>query len=307
MTGAHRVASVTHVLRKADLALLAVDNVPASTTELAIGTPTYNAQDQLMALGYPLQAPEVGSAKLTYRFGAHTLRGILSTTLQNQVRSAGVPDLDLPLVSLDGHLLPGLSGAPILDARGDVVAIGDGGVDEGAASISFAIPSDHIQALAASSEALNAPETTRLTVLFAADFDSKVGTSTQCGQTSFIRVRQRSLADMAQTTDDPFGLQQLLTVFHIAPQQDIRFDVYQDTASTATFVLPAGAQLRYANGFCSAQLTPDIEIRPAHADRRAMVHRSHGYVPCSRSATGWFDCDEKGLVSGQSNHRHIAP
>jgi S1-C subfamily serine protease len=57
-------------------------------------------------------------------------------------------------VRLDGHFLPGLSGAPIFDVSGKVVAIGSGGLKSGAASVSWAVPALHLEALLLSQERL---------------------------------------------------------------------------------------------------------------------------------------------------------
>jgi hypothetical protein len=92
--------------------------------------------DDLIALGYSLGAQSMGSTNLRLSFGSTLLADILPFASRQQVEAAGMPSLSLHIVRLQGHLVPGLSGAPILNARGNVVAIGDGVLESGAAAIS---------------------------------------------------------------------------------------------------------------------------------------------------------------------------
>jgi trypsin-like peptidase len=55
------------------------------------------------------------------------------------------PNHLINVLNLQGNLLPGHSGAPILDARGRVVAVANGGLKEGFAGISWAVPFQDIE------------------------------------------------------------------------------------------------------------------------------------------------------------------
>jgi trypsin-like peptidase len=55
------------------------------------------------------------------------------------------PNHLINVLNLQGNLLPGHSGAPILDSKGNVVAVANGGLKEGFAGISWAVPYKDIE------------------------------------------------------------------------------------------------------------------------------------------------------------------
>jgi hypothetical protein len=55
------------------------------------------------------------------------------------------PNHLINILNLQGNLLPGHSGAPILDSRGHVVAVANGGLREGFAGISWAVPFEDVE------------------------------------------------------------------------------------------------------------------------------------------------------------------
>lgn len=55
------------------------------------------------------------------------------------------PNHLINVLNLQGNLLPGHSGAPVLDSRGHVVAVANGGLREGFAGISWAVPFEDIE------------------------------------------------------------------------------------------------------------------------------------------------------------------
>lgn len=55
------------------------------------------------------------------------------------------PALDIEALSIDGNLLPGHSGAPILNRNGRLVGVGDGGIDFGRVGWGWAIPWHEIE------------------------------------------------------------------------------------------------------------------------------------------------------------------
>jgi hypothetical protein len=73
----------------------------------------------------------------------------LKTLIPDEALSAFIkrqsPSHLIKVVSLQGPLLPGHSGAPILDASGRVVAVANGGLKGGFASISWAVPFQDIE------------------------------------------------------------------------------------------------------------------------------------------------------------------
>jgi Trypsin-like peptidase domain len=82
-----------------------------------------------------------------------TLRNPPLTPLKDLVPSAPLsilkerrsPNHLINVLNLQGNLLPGHSGAPILDSKGNVVAVANGGLKEGFAGISWAVPYKDIE------------------------------------------------------------------------------------------------------------------------------------------------------------------
>ena len=128
-------ATIARALRDADLAMLNIED-PQALPPLEAASARPALDDDLIALGYSLGAQSMGSTNLRLSFGSTLLADILPFASRQQVEAAGMPSLSLHIVRLQGHLVPGLSGAPILNARGNVVAIGDGVLESGAAAIS---------------------------------------------------------------------------------------------------------------------------------------------------------------------------
>ncbi len=55
------------------------------------------------------------------------------------------PALDIHVLNINGNLLPGHSGAPILNGDGQVVGVGNGGIDLGRVGWGWAIPWQDIE------------------------------------------------------------------------------------------------------------------------------------------------------------------
>jgi hypothetical protein len=250
-----RPATVVRVLRRADLVLLKISNAPAVHV-LEVDPRPPSLTDHLSTLGYPLQLPNMSSTSLQLRYGGKTLRNIVPESVA-QALSGGSPSLDLEIESIEGHLLPGHSGAPIFNEQRKVVAIADGGLDNGAAALSWGIPAHFLNQLAASDEH---PETTVAAaasshaVLFSAETEARNLGETSCSGTTLTKLRSATFAQLSRSVDDPAGLLQTIRTIRMDPS-NVTFDVYQHLASGATFVVPAGAELQQdANGDCVASL-----------------------------------------------------
>ena len=67
-------------------------------------------------------------------------------TATRDLISLGFPHLNQEVLHLEGDLLPGDSGAPILNEKGHVVAIGNGGLKRGQVGLGWAIPAAQLDA-----------------------------------------------------------------------------------------------------------------------------------------------------------------
>lgn len=270
-TGVSYAATVDRTLSRADLAMLAVTGI--SLPPLQAGIPTGHLGETVEALGFNLDAQSPTNIPLTYKIGKNTLTEVLPPQLSAEINSVGIPDANMTIVYLAGQLLPGSSGSPVVDSEGNVVAIADGGLEHGAAGESFAIPSSQLATLIQSSQkATQVPS--GMEGLFAADIDVDLGNSAvACGAEDFRRVRQRPIGALVASTDDPLGLNQLLTAFGLGPQNSVLFDVYQSITSGAAIVLPAGAvvtKLPNALGTCAVAEPGGVELRFQTTDSTSM-------------------------------------
>src|SRR5277367_4465230 len=130
-------AHIVKVLRKQDLVLLEVDAIP-STTLLPSATASPELGDTLQAIGYRLGIPAMDNTTVHLRAGGRTLGEIVTPDVKSELRQLGSPDPDIEIDSLESHLEPGISGAPIVNSQGQVVAIADGGLEHGIGGDSWA-------------------------------------------------------------------------------------------------------------------------------------------------------------------------
>lgn len=73
------------------------------------------------------------------------LKNLLPPTALEAIRKRQSPNYLINVLNLQGNLLPGHSGAPILDSTSRVLAVANGGLKEGLAGISWAIPFQDIE------------------------------------------------------------------------------------------------------------------------------------------------------------------
>ena len=285
-----RPASVARVLRQADLVLLKITDAPSAQV-LVVDPKPPSLTDQLSTLGYPLQILSMSSTSLQLRYGGKTLRNIVPDSVA-QALSGGSPSLDLEIDSIEGHLLPGHSGAPIFNGQRKIVAIADGGLENGAAALSWGIPAHFLNQLAASDEH---PDTavaagSSHAVLFASDNEARNLGETTCSGATLTKLRSATFAQLSKSVDDPGGLLQTIRTIKIDPS-NITFDVYQHLTSGATFVVPSGAELKQApNGDCTAALpSGKVQMR---------IHVGILSSPSEIQATG--SAFENSLVDGNT-------
>jgi Trypsin-like peptidase domain len=256
-SGGEREAKIVKVLKAADLALLQItDPPPAPPLQEATNDPTYD--DQLVTLGYQLGSPTMSSTHLNVRYGSNKLKDFVSDDVARELLTTHIPDPALIVTAIEGHLVHGLSGAPIMTLEGKLVAIGDGGLENGAVGISWGIPRNNLKKLLTSAEATEISVRQTATA-FAAEVYRTTAPAIHCGDVELTRIREfalpdavRSVSANAGSTDDLLGLSQLMNTGGIDPAQ-LRFQTYQNLTSGATVVLPAGATLAVVGNHCTAR------------------------------------------------------
>jgi hypothetical protein len=232
-------ASVVKVLQAADLALLKLDK-PQNRPPLVINTSIPLSKEVLDALGFPLNIAQSSTTEVKVRFGGDKLKSILPPKVLNKITK--YPDVNTTIINLEGNLVPGLSGAPILDKLGSVVGIADGGLERGAIGISWGIPAKYLHDLLASAET-SAPGLKKVEELFAADLDVDIGETHNYNGIKLVKLKSRTFSQLSNTADDKFGLNQLLALFAPFNPYSFEYDIYQDLNSDATLVIPKGATI----------------------------------------------------------------
>ncbi|MBQ4812912.1 trypsin-like peptidase domain-containing protein [Pseudoalteromonas luteoviolacea] len=147
-----RLAHVYRVLPKADLVLLEVPRPVLGwqpIKQFKSNKPKYRAS--VTALGFHHGALAMSTRELLKGYAKpEILKQFLPPYAVKMLSKTKSPHIELPIYYLDGSLLPGFSGAPIFDSEGALIGIGNGGLENGAANVSWVIPANHLDALIAS-------------------------------------------------------------------------------------------------------------------------------------------------------------
>jgi S1-C subfamily serine protease len=224
-------ADIVRVLAKADLALLQVDRTLGAALAAQQQRPQVDAERE--TLGYYLSVPTMSNKRLRVTYGSARLADMVPKETRDALQQSGAIDVNLDILRLDGHLLPGHSGAPIFDMQGRVVGVGSGGLKSGAASVSWAVPASYLDALLTSQErqtdsmaiaslfANSAPDTPGSTSAQASPGASAAPRSVQavCGGVQFIYTGVRSFTELTVGHEDLNSVYKLMTDFSLTNQQ----------------------------------------------------------------------------------------
>lgn len=250
--GEPATARIERALRKYDLALLAIsDPKPSPVLQPAKNAP--NVNDDLEVLGYPYNVPTLEPTHALLRFGGKLLRDILTQDVVSSLRAAQSPSPDIEIWSLDTPLAPGDSGAPIVDDQSRVIGVGDGGLERGPGESTWAIKIESAALLNTSTDSPGPP--TQIKNLYAADVITGSGTTLRCGDVDFTALRERPLASLIATSDDPTGFYQLgFLAFANIDKSGFEYEVYNDRLSGAAVALPLHLELKSSDGICTGGL-----------------------------------------------------
>jgi hypothetical protein len=217
------------------------------------------------------------------RATAGTLSDLLSPALRQGIQRVGMPDVNADVILLDnGTLLPGHSGAPLVNTSGLVAAVADGGLELGAVQVNWAIPATRLAELERSTQRTVDGNGAAVAQLFSAElvtkedtqnFDGTVTTlaraqpsltraSYRCGGAVFVLARTRMLNEMRSSADDISGLDLLVRGSAGLVGGNDRFDIYQELRTGATVVVPAGAPISEysADGTCIATVGTNLQM-----------------------------------------------
>jgi len=281
------IRRVRNVLREADLVLLEIDPNPRAAP-LQHSTRVPEPTELLRVYGYPLMIATPEDAPLTIkdsnRFAFRLGQAIDQRTAQ--LLQGGVPSLAVEVLRTDGNLQQGHSGAPVIDREGKVVGIGSGGVNAGVTGIGWSVRARYLEALPQASDRPTMGEAAASRARFAASLDGpgapvappggnaamQSGNSgdfiprprrLRCGFVDFVRTRTRSLRELADTSDDSVGVQQVIQWNNLREPglDNLLYDVWNEPVSGAGVAVPAGVQLQEADRVCVVRLPgPDMTL-----------------------------------------------
>jgi hypothetical protein len=282
-----RTATIEKSLKERDLLMLNVSgytsqfyisnqyayDVPVDTKAFTIGYNSGNTsyQDRDFTVGF---------------FQGGKLQNLLTNSAANEIGLLGFPSLDTEIVYLDGSLLHGFSGAPVVDNQGRLIGIADGGLENGAASISWCIHAKQLQSLQNSNVAIPNLNHQAIKTLFSGDdaySNAATAESFIINDHTFKKYRTRTFSQLNQTGNysqfPELGLSQLLSMFTSSniDYSQFEYDIYIEENTGATIVIPSGLTLAVDGSFLTAsssdgnykiliEITETVNIQQASLD-----------------------------------------
>lgn len=246
-----RHGKVIKTLKNDDLALIQItDPVEVLCLHISPKNPEYD--ESYTAIGFLWDAPQHFPKDLTCK-GNNTIDKFVPSTVIKILKNDGCPETTCSVIALSGETLtPGYSGAPIFSNDGNIIGVGDGGIQDGIAMVSWGIPASDINDLMASaSPARVGPSLSSHNNLYSADiieFDDWKETALKVNGLTFYKVRKQLLSEFENTADDTLGLMRVLSYFPPQINKDsLEFDIYQNEDNGASFILPSGFDFQVEN------------------------------------------------------------
>jgi hypothetical protein len=152
-------------------------------------------------------------------------------------------------------LLPGSSGAPILDAQLGVAAVAMGGLASGGVEVSFAIPSTQIAALLKSSDSTaSSSQVLGINHIHMSLEFKDYGSSVKCGTYTFNKIRELTYDEATQDYEDPIGLAAYQGRPDFGVDSAQRYSLYQNSETGAFFFIPDGYAIAQKDNSCVASI-----------------------------------------------------
>ena len=273
-------AKIIKVNVAADLVLLQITDgpVPAGVVPLqAYSSKTLNFGEEIVAIGY--NSGSKGSSTRSMKKGyvnPETLETLVPAADRKTIEASGLPEIDLEIIYLDGSLLPGYSGSPAYDKSGNLVGIGDGGLEGGASNVSWIIPAKFLSELENSNVTSLPANFSQISQHFSAEVEVDVAStdpdqveqkfadeyqSYEGGDFLFYYTKTRTLVEMYNSSYDPGNIDKIVDEFEAnnlhVDYNVMSYDIYEDAYSGIVVAIPEGQTFAYddANGIFYTDMT----------------------------------------------------
>jgi len=277
-----RPAKIVRLIKDPDLVMLETynsDGSPLSLKTEAIpltGFATSTKNDLLHALGFWSDAASSQVIDIKHAdFDPEKLDGILPEQYKKQIIEMTFPSIYDPIYGLNGgSLLPGFSGSPVFNSNGNLVSVGDGGIEAGALNVSWSIPASNLDRLSASNDTVLPSTITHVPFLYSAEVSIPVDSVPtnyykffQRDDISLYQIKTRTYEQMKKTAWDTFFVKDLerCLKFNIEKihYDSLNFDVYQNpgggTAENPGFVVIIPARTNFYNDTASHCIGVDLK------------------------------------------------
>lgn len=206
--------------------------------------------------------------------GGNNLKNLLPKALEDEIKNIGTPALNSEVFHLQGSLVRGFSGAPIVNYDGKLIGIADGGLENGATDVSWCISSKYLSELLYSTEQLPFYNSENSKLLLTSKSVSSTTIISANGY-EFLKLKTRTFEELNQTADystyPELGIYQIMMVFELLGinYSQFKYDVYVEQITGATVVVPHGMILKEQGGVFIAESENSqnqivIEVRKTH-------------------------------------------
>lgn len=192
--------------------------------------------------------------------GSETLAGLVDNkTTKDALVTLQFPSLQLDMYFVQGPLGGGYSGGPVVDESGRLLGIVDGGLDQGASDYNWLIPASYLAKLETSGDStIPVVDLKLLDAHFSAGLVEPAGTQTEIAfaprpqiqngsRYHFVKTKTRSLAELANTSNDPDGIRKLVRAWESVVGSDVehrlQFDIFEDMERSLIIAAPVGQVL----------------------------------------------------------------
>ena len=259
--------------------LLEPENAFSYTIKIYGTKPKVGAK--IFALGYNSGATGSTTRELKKGYGQkETLESILPHKDKKAIENFKMPDVNLDIYYLDGSLLPGFSGSPVVNESGKLIGIGDGGLEKGASNVSWVIPAKYLDDLTMSTTTTLPSGLNKAGQLFSAEVNAP-DTYEEINYEgyTFVKTKTRTLKQMKETSDDPEGLTRCLKFFERYEDHfdldKFQFDIYEDINHGVIIVLPQGTKLTVIDIGGTSQLSSEVNFASGNTEYSIFQYCGH--------------------------------